>query len=419
MKWIEKLIGKKEESLPEIKFEELEAWLDSKSRELSGPGQPEALFSKINDALRRVEKSATLLEEAIPEGRYHLKMVKIATSNRDNMVKQVRTLVENIRTQERSDARAMTEFHQNAMQSLNVCRENMLRSYQYTKLVFLEESKQVLSDVNSLGRLFNELIEPVEKQKQRFDALENAEKAIQVMKKSYFDIETEKRAIKENDEKAARLKKEIDETSQNNELIRSCEQWKQYQNYMDELARLENTAAQVESEITALISPLGKALNRLRQLSDSGRYTLAPDMKEGLRLCVSDPRSVDPEFFAEFEKIVKSDTLSLAQDKRNKILEQLRIIESSFQPARTGYRSLVQDIEKKKSEISNISIAKEQENLCNRIEVLKDRLAEAEKALEISKKHLVYLEQNVELKKNDLIQSVSAVDSSIRIDFSI
>ncbi|HLB71052.1 MAG TPA: hypothetical protein VJJ51_08405 [Candidatus Methanoperedens sp.] len=188
---------------------------------------------------------------------------------------------------------------------------------------------------------------------------------------------------------------------------------------MDELARLENTAAQVESEITALISPLGKALNRLRQLSDSGRYTLAPDMKEGLRLCVSDPRSVDPEFFAEFEKIVKSDTLSLAQDKRNKILEQLRIIESSFQPARTGYRSLVQDIEKKKSEISNISIAKEQENLCNRIEVLKDRLAEAEKALEISKKHLVYLEQNVELKKNDLIQSVSAVDSSIRIDFSI
>ncbi len=419
MNWIKSIFGKKESPSPEIHFEELQGWLAEKSEELSGDltGRSASLYPDIEEALRKIKKSAALLQEAIPEGRFHLKIVKIAASNRDNMVKQVGMLVENIKIPRTSDTRTILDFHKNAMQTLTVCLENMLKSYQYAKLVFLEDAKQVIGDVNALGRLLNRLIEPINENRKALLAFENAAKEIEAIKNLNSAIGMEKKAIKEIDEKIVFLKEEIEKNDRAHKNLLESKEWKKYLDERDELAALENSASRIESEINGMVLPLNKALNRLRQLSESGRYTLAPDVRKELHLCLSDPKCVSPGFFVELGKIIKSDTLALSPDKMDKMLEQGKLAETSFGANKERYQTLIHDIERKKSELlkENIALAREEKEV--RESTLQDKLALAEKEIETSKKRLLALESDIELKKQELQQIVSSIDSSVRISY--
>ncbi len=419
MKLIERLFGKKEQTSPEIGFDELTGWLTARSGDLSEgmDSRSASIFLEIEKALKKIKKSAALLEGTVPEGRFHLKLVKIATSNRDNMVKQVKMLVENIKTPKTADTRSIIEFHENAIQTLTVCLENMLKSYQYAKLVYIEESKQLISEVNALGRLLNQLIEPINENKNAFDAMDKVSYTVQNIQKILSDIQVEKRVITEMDEKIRVLKKEIEETQINLLQLKESEQWRQYQDGMEDLAKLENEASKIESEINGLVLPLNKALNRLKQLSDSGRHTLAPDVREGLHLCLSDPKCVDPGFFVEFKKIMESDALALASDKKDKMLEQARLAQSSFEGRKKQYQTVRLDIEIKKRELAKLNITQEEKTLNDRMEAHKDRFSKAEKELETSRKRLSALENNLELKKQELQQAVNSIDSKMKITF--
>lgn len=419
MKLIEKIFGRKEQTSPEIGLDELSGWITAKYDELSEGMdiRSASIFLEIEKALKKIKKSAALLEGTVPEGRFHLKLVKIATSNRDNMVKQVKMLAENIKNPKTADARGIIEFHESAVQTLTVCLENMLKSYQYAKQVYIEESKQLISDVNSLGRLLNQLIEPVNQNKNAFDALDKASYTIQNIRKILSDIQVEKRVITEMDEKIKVLKNEFKDTQKNLLQLKESEQWRQYQNRLDEIVELENNASNIESEINRLVLPLNKALNRLKQLSDSGRHTLAPNIREGLHLCLSDPKCVDPEFFIEFKKIMESDALLLAFDKKEKILGMITLAQSSFDERKKQYQNLKIDIETKKRELAELKITQEEKTLTDKNYAHQDRIKSAEKELETSNKRLSALEKDLDLKEQDLQESVHSIDSKIKVSF--
>ncbi|MCZ7380276.1 MAG: hypothetical protein O8C64_01675 [Candidatus Methanoperedens sp.] len=160
---------------------------------------------------------------------------------------------------------------------------------------------------------------------------------------------------------------------------------------------------------------MNKALSRLKQLSDSGRYTLAPEIKEGLNSCLSDQINVKPEFFTEFRKIVESGVLNLTTDKTDKILEQIKLVLVSLDSSKTEYQALTQDIEKQKEKISELKAADEEAELEKRIADLKDKIIALEKELELSRNRVEVLKRDVESKRLELQQSVSVIDSRMRI----
>lgn len=419
MNWIEKLFGKKEQNSPEIRLDELQEWFTSRSEkkfdDLSR--QSGSIFREIEAAIRKIRKSTALLQEATLDGRYHLKLVKIASSNRDNMVKQVGMLVENINIPKTRDARAIIDFHESALQTLQVCLENMLKSYQYAKLVFPEDAKQVVADVNSLGRILNDLNGPIGENRTAFEIFEKAEESIKAIKNINSDRENEEKAIKEIEGNITLLKKQIEENEEIHKNLLKSQEWKQYLDCKDDIAGLEKKAENIESEINGMILPLNKALNRLNQLSESGRYTLSPHMKENLRICLSDPKCVDPGFFIELGKIIEGDTLALASDKKEKMIEQTKIAETSFEASKKRYQTLKLEIEMKKSEVAGSGVAGEEGKIRKSISVLRDKLAFEEKRLDTSKKHLTTIENNIKITKHDLQKIVSTIDERTKVSF--
>ncbi|GFO96743.1 hypothetical protein ig2599ANME_0933 [groundwater metagenome] len=417
MNWIEKLFGKKVQDPIEIRFEELSAWLASSRDRLSEGMHAASVYSDIEEALDGIRKSASELENAEPEGRFHLKLVKIAVSNRDNMVKQVRLLMNNINIPKTTDIKTVVEFHENGMQTLTMCLENMMKSYQYSKMVFFEDSKKVIADVNELGRLLNQLVEPINTNRKVLEAFDNAENAILDIENTCSRIDAEKKTIKELDEKIANFKKNIDLNHDNLARLTDSEQWKQYTNSKNDLVDLENKAKKVESEINGLFLPLNKPLLRLKLLNEDGKYDLAPAIKNELRLCLSDPKSVIPEFFIDVEEIIRKDTVAFNPEKRDKILEQIKHAGANIVVFNKEYHTIITNINSKKDEIAGMNIVKESANLGSRISALQDNLASVEKEIDVSKKHLKSLEDGVAMKKKELQQTVFAIDNRKTILF--
>ncbi len=417
MKLINRLFGKKQTSPSGITFDGLLEWLESRSKKISEEMSKDAssLYSEIGEALSAIKESTTALEEAMPEGRFHLKMVKVAASNRDNMSKQVRMLLDNINIPQATDIATIMTFHENSIQTLTVCLENMMKSYQYTKLVYFEESKDLIAKVNALGRLLNQLIEPIDNKRNVLDALNIARTTIQNIKNINLDIEFNEKAVKEREEKIAILKKELQEQEKALALLKESESWKEHIKSREELISLEIDARKKEDDLRGLILPLNKALSRLKQLSDSGRYTLAPESKEGLNSCLSGQINVNPEFFIEFQKIVESGVLNLTTEKTTKILEQTKIILASLDSLKTEYQAITQDIEKQKEKISGLKAVDEEAELEKSIAGFKDKITAFEKELESSRNRVESLKRDVESKRQELQQSVSVIDSRIRI----
>ncbi len=415
MKWIEKIFGKKELEQVEIRFEELPAWLASVKDGLSESRHAASVYSSIKDALEEIGKSASELEKAEPEGRFHLKMVKIATSNRDNMVKQVRLLMNNINVPESTDIKTVLEFHENAIQTLTMCLENMMKSYQYTKMVFHDDSKNVIAEVNELGRLLNRLIEPITDNRKVLEAFENAEITIGEIKNTYSRIDTEKKMIGEFDEKIKNLKKNIDSGNADLAHIKESKEWGLYIECRNDLLDLENEASKLEAEIKGLFLPLNKPLSRIKQLNEDGRYDLEPAIKKELLSFLSDPKSVKPEFFIDIENIILKDTGTFNPDKRDKILEQIWRAGERLKVFNNEYQTIISHINSKKNEMAGMNIFQEDADLRSRISAQQEDMASAEKEMEISKKHLKSLEDDLTAKTNELQKAVFVIDNRKKI----
>lgn len=417
MNWLEKIFGKKEQESFDIRFEELTAWLGSGEQKLSVGGHAESIFSEINETLSRIKKRASELQNAEPEGRFHLKMVKIATTARDNMVKQVSLLIENINTPEKTDVKTVLEFHENSMQTLNMCLENMMKSYHYTKMVFVEESKNVITEVNELGRVLTRLAEPMNDNRNALNSFGKAQSAIKAINDLNSQIDGEKISLKEINEKIDTLKKKLELHQNSLAQLTDSEQWKQYSNLKNDIADFESEALKALADIDVILVPLKKPLLRLKQLNEDGKFEMAPGLKNELLLCLSDPKSADLGFFGKIGDLLRNDTAAFNPEKRDAILEQMNDAGAKLGTFQNEYRTSVSKINVRKNEISAMNIVREVANISSKISALQDDVAAAEKKIDESMKHLKSLEENAASKKEELQQIVSAIDKRKKVIF--
>jgi H2-forming N5,N10-methylenetetrahydromethanopterin dehydrogenase-like enzyme len=152
-------------------------------------------------------------------------------------------------------------------------------------------------------------------------------------------------------------------------------------------------------------------------MNEAGKYDLPPAIKKELHLCLTDPKSVCPEFFVDIQNTIQKDTVAFYPEKRYRILEQIKYSVSKTGDFIKEYQTIASNINAKKDEIAGMNIVQEAANLRGRISSLQDNLAFEEKELEISKKLLKSLEDGVTLEKNELQQTVFAIDNRKRIIF--
>ncbi|MCQ1535922.1 cell surface protein [Methanosarcina sp. KYL-1] len=424
MSWIKKLLGKKESSREEIvsreiSFEELPGWLDEGFRNLSSKIEKDAsgLFRELEASLEDLKESNAALMEAKVVGDFDVRAVKRAKSNRENMMKQVGILADKIRVPEKIDVRALEEFNEIALQSLNSCMEHMGRSFRYTRVVFPQESKEVTDSLARIGKVLQDFRDLFTGYKKELDALEAASGNYQGIKDLSASIGTEKREIELKENKIQGLKSELSETGLALEAFRQGETWKQFQSLQEELDEAESRLKQAESGLTSLVLPLSNTLSRLQKLHETGRYTLKPEVKQQINIYLKEPENVDPIFFPDLQKVLEDNALDMQAQKKEKALLQVKAAISGFEARKKEFLEARCAFKAKKAEISSLDTGKLAElehrktELGNRIRLLEEELEQSGKKLEVSKEQL-------EARREKLLKDVSVIDSSVKLIIS-
>lgn len=423
MKWIKKLFGKKEDSseepgLKEINYEDLPSWLGSRSQKTSSRVEKDVsgLLRELEASLLELKESNSRLAEARVEGDFDIRAVKRAKSNRENVTKQVTMLIDKIRVQENRDFRALESFYVSATQSLDSCLEHMNRSFRYTRGVFPEESKEVSESLASLGGVFNKLREEILANKKEMDALEEANEDIKEIDELSASITAGELELESRSRKVQALRAETSKASQALEDFRKGAAWQNLQNLEAEFSAAGEKLRKAEAGLDSLILPLSGHLSRIKKLHESGRYTLKPEVKKQLDICLENPTQTDPSFFPELHKIFEDNALDMQTQKKEKALSQVKAAITGFPERKKEYLEALKEFETKKAEIEVSDTGKLVELEHKEAELLsRSRLLEED--IENSEKKLAALKEELGHKKEKLLADMSSIDSNVKVIF--
>lgn len=423
MKWIKKFFGKKEYSsekidFREINFEDLPAWLDDSYKKISSRIGKDAsiLLKKIEILLSELKENNSMLAEAKVKGDFDVRAVKLAKSSRENVTKQISTLIYKINLVENTDFRALKEFYETAAKNLDICLENIDRSFKYTKGVFPQESKIVNERLSSLVKVFKDLREIILENMKETEAIESADLDMKEIQKLSILILSEKLEHGSKKGRIESLKDELTRSSQSVEKFRNGDAWNRLYNLQKESATVKERLKKAEEDLSFFPLSLSSYLSKIKKLYESGRYNLKPEVKQQLYICLEDPIKVDPSFFPELQNIFEDPSLEIQAQKKNKALIQVKAAILDFSERNKDYLKVLQEFEANRTEImeldtgSLVALEHKEEELQNRSRLL-------EEDIENSEKKLAFLIDDLENKKKKLFANINLIDSYVKLHF--
>lgn len=400
----------------EVSFDGLPAWLEESSQKISSEIEKDVsgLFKELEAAVSELKENNFRLQDAKVEGDFDIRVVKRAKSNRENVTKQVGVFIDKFAIPGNADFRVLIGFHGAAVQNLNTCLEHMSQSFRYTKVVFPQESKDVTESLGRLGHILNELKETIQSHKREMDAIETASKGIKEVRELSASIAAEDLELQSRNRKIQTLRDEIARTGKALEEFKQGEAWQKLQSLQEELAASRDRLKKAETGLTSLVLPFSGNLSRIKKLHESGRYTLKPEVKQQLDICLEAPVNLDSSFFPELQKVFEDPSLDIQPQKKEKALAQIRSAASGFEERKKEYIEARKAFEAKNSELASLDTGEPAGLEHKEMELLaRARLLEEE--VKSSEKKLVALKEELKSKEEELQTSIAVIDSSVKI----
>jgi len=418
----------KEEISDSIEFNSIDTWLEKKSKkqfhELSE--NADKVYKDLKETLEQLKQDISELKNSEPKDDVPTRLVKAGLTNRDNMIRHLNSIVSKTKVPMQSDYKTILEFYKTTISYLQSNLEKFFQSRGYVKALFPEETDQVVSDVKTLKSLLQKLIEPAKGLEEKIKAFQKAPEQIRYIQDLYTKIDQEKSKKETLEIKLSDLKKTINMQNEKIESLKNSDLWKKFKDLESSRTTYEKELKKLESYVNKIFSPISKALTRLEKQDDSGRYTLKPEHREILNLCLCNPiqvlnydtvRSlhsrplVATDFLLELQKIVEKNTLNIKEGKRDKILEQINyILENKIlEFSKKQYDHLQSKIKKIEDAISNITLQHEMKNLEKSIYSANDQIAQLHHDIESSQKYIDLQEKELKNKKKILQETLETI----------
>ena len=302
------------------------------------------------------------------------------------------------------------------MQSLNTCLEHMNRSFRYTRPVFPQESKDVTDSLGRLGKVLNELRETIQGHRREMESIEEASKGIKEVRETCSLIKAEEGELKAKNRKLQALKDEIASNSRTLEELKQGKAWQKLQRLQEESTLAEGRLKKAEAGLNSPILPFSGNLSRIKKLHESGKYTLKPEVKKQLDICLENPVNLEPSFFPELQKVFEDHALDIQAQKKEKALAQVRSAASGFEEKKKEYTEARKAFDSRKSELAS-SDTGELASLEHKVAELLSRTLLLEEETESSEKKLAALRDDLKTREEKLQASVAAIDSGVKIGF--
>lgn len=417
MKFITRIFGKKEDIPKEIsiKIDNLPVWIKTESQKQFSVLRSDIKqkYDEISATLENLSTSRDQLKDAKFGEKTYKRLAKAGTSNRDNLIKNINVLIEKTIIPEDIDPSKAVEFYIDMKSTLKTCLDNTTRSQEYVKLIFPEGYKVVVIDLKRLDTLLDELMYFIDGVKDELDVYTKLPEDIEIINQSQHQIKEMTDNIPQLEAKYESLKNNLHtgedrlaEMERSEEIIKAHELEKQIKTLNDRISG-------INSNVKELFAPLSKALLRMQKQHESGRHTLSSINSNHLRTLIEDPPLIlgndINSFLNEIRKSVEDGTLGLKQQKANKTVEQIDRL--------TGSDILLSLYRDRESDSAKLTGLLEERN---RLTVYKER-TRLEKKLSDYRSGINSIEQSLDIERKDLgslIEEVEQLKTKLNSDLS-
>lgn len=419
MKFIKRIFGNKEDIPKEIsiKIDDLSVWIETESQKQFSVLRSDIKqkYDEISATLENLSTSRDQLKDAKFGEKTYKRLAKAGTSNRDNLIKNINVLIERTIIPEDIDPSKAVEFYIDMKSTLKTCLDNTTRSQEYVKLIFPEGYKVVVIDLKRLDTLLDELMYFIEGVKDELDVYTKLPEDIEIINQSRHQIKEMTDNIPQLEAKYESLKNNLHtgedrlaEMERSEEIIKANELEKQIKTLNDRISG-------INSNVKELFAPLSKALLRMQKQHESGRHTLSSINSNNLRTLIEDPALIlgndINSFLNEIRKSVEDGTLGLKQQKANKTTEQIDrltgsdILLSMYRDRESDSAKLTGLLEER----NRLTVYKERTRLVKKLSDYRSSINSIEQSLDIERKDLDSLIEEVEQLKTKLNSDLSFV----------
>jgi len=416
LKWLDKIIGTgkpDEQKTDTIAFDELKAWAAHESQaeldELSEAASQ--IITEIIVKKDQLVRDVDILEAAEPSEEPS-RISKLVLAARDSLLKQINTLIDKIIAPEMNYS-DIGNFHTSVNDYLNLTLEKSFKSHQRVKYMFPKEVGPVIADVGSIKRSLDRLGNLLDERKAKIENFGEISENIRLINEIESDLITYNSKIKSAGSKIDAARHEIDDCAARLDELSESEEWGSFVLLERELKQRESEIDALKNSAMELFTPLGKALNRMKKLSSSGRHTLSKKNEGLLDICLKNPISADTTdingFLTEIMQLAESGTLGLKDKKRDKIIDQIRHIMSSFASKKEQHEALDSQINEINRKVSDLTISDAKATLEKQHTEKTRKIVGLEKELVSVNEELNLRSEELENRKRELSGAVNLV----------
>ncbi len=274
MKWFSSLFGKEKEEAPHtVSVSDAERLIDQKTK----PQQEELaitlseIYAAINEKKAALAGSNSALEKAQVGEEIHDRLLRAALTNRTNIVNQISAITSSIEVPQAKGYPEALEFYDNSSRTIAECTQRSTVSYQYVKLVFEEESRDVREKAKQLEEAFLSLKKELDLRKESFGKAKDLAEKIRRIKELREKRKEQEEKAKGSAEKAEKLKKELEEAKKNLEQLEASEQSQNFEALKKELEAADAGLKKAGEDALSIVSPVERVLKKFRKAAEEGK----------------------------------------------------------------------------------------------------------------------------------------------------
>lgn len=426
MKWINRIFGRKEISTT-IAFDEIDVWLDMASGALfpSLSSTAGRLYGGVGEMRNKIKQNISELQDAEPAEHIPAPITKSGLTTRDKMVKHLNSMIEKISIPTQTDYKTVLSFYRTTTSSMEFTLTMSRRNIYCIKSLFPDEVGNILSNLDRLKILLNQLVAPIVEKESQIMNLEKVPEIMRSIKDIKSTIEGEKGMVNDREGVALALERRIEADEKKMRILEEGREWMQFKELKSELSSLEEELNMFEADLTGLFSPIDKALKLLKKQDETGRHTLAIEERRVLSSMLSSPiHALDEDvgdFLHTLRDIIEGDVLPLKGRRRDKTLKWIdHLLNAEIFSTREKRDLLQSNIGKTKDLLSGLTISKDRRDIERTIISAKDQLTRLQEGTGRSKRHIDSLEEDLASEVRLLLgalENIAGKKIDVELDF--
>ncbi len=428
MKFIDKLFGKKKAENPslKLKIDELPQFISDESEIEFNELKPFILnkYKEINYSIGAIpEVIDSLLTAEVVESA-NKRVEKVGDANKDNIVNNLRSIIEKVVTPKDTSLQSTFEFCIIAKSTLKTVHENTHRSQLYIKAIYPEESQKIIAALSSLEDPVDELLVALRDKKARMDSFDKFSEEIENYNRMRKQILESQTKVEHFESRISSMKKDVHDAKNKLDELENSREFERAKELEVEISTLKEQLSDVDHNIQRLFSPLSKVFSRMEKQDKSEICVLSPEHRQILEKITHDPASALEHdldsFFAEVKPRIEDGSLGLKDQMCEKVLQQLDKLQSSEALAslRDQRKEYSLQLESAMNELNGLSVYGDKEELVKQISRDEHMLKTTENDLIMEKKHFDTLTEECQLLRSGLSLEIKGLfEKDIEIEY--